>query len=186
MTTEQLIAEATDAFVDSLRKQLPRDARQLECVDPSRIGAQAADWAASAVLRPGGTSLLARRIGPIYTAQDLTGWLVAPGRSPLTGEAVRKRAKQRKLVAFHADDQQWGFPAWQFDRAAGRLIPRAEVIGLWQQLPHESFLTDADLAAWMNTRLRALDGTPAGYAHANGASDPLLLDAVSRLRARAA
>lgn len=186
MTTEQLIAEATDAFVDSLRRQLPRDARQLEGVDPSRIGAQAADWATSAVLRPGGTSLVARRIGPIYTAQDLTQWLVAPGRAPLTGEAVRKRAKQRQLVAFHTDDQQWAFPAWQFDRAAGRLIPRVEVIGLWRRLPHESFLTDADLAAWMNTRLRALDGTPAAYANANGVRDPLLLDAVSRLRARAA
>ncbi|MGI8573957.1 MAG: hypothetical protein ACR2MA_01160 [Egibacteraceae bacterium] len=96
-----------------------------------------------------------------------------------------QRAKQHRLVAFHTDDGQWAFPAWQFTRAAGRLIPRSEVLTLWRRLPHDSFLTGADLAAWMNTAFVALDGTPAARAHAAGADDALLGQALSRLLWRA-
>lgn len=104
----------------------------------------------------------------------------------MSGEAVRKRALKRHLVAFRTDDGHWAFPAWQFSRAAGRLVVRDEVVALWCRLPHDGFLTDADLAAWMHTRLGSLDDTPAVYAHRRGADAPLLQQAVSRLRARAA
>lgn len=185
-TIEQLIADAADAFSDNLRRMLERGDPRLEGIDPSRLGLEAADWAAAAALAEASTSLVARRIGPVYTTHDLARWLVAPGRPPLTEEAVRKRAKQRRLVAFRTDDRQWAFPAWQFDRVAGRLVPRAEVIRLWQRLPHDGFLTGADLAAWMNTPQHALDGVPAEAAHAAGADATSLGQAVSRLRARAA
>lgn len=185
-TIEQLIADAADAFSDNLRRMLDRADPRLQGIDASRLGTEAADWAAAAALAETGTSLVARRIGAVYTTHDLARWLVAPGRSPLTEEAVRKRAKQRRLVAFHTDDLQWAFPAWQFDRAAGRLVPRVEVIRLWQRLPHEGFLTSADLAAWMNTPQHALSGTPAASADAIEADDTILGQAVSRLRARAA
>lgn len=41
-----------------------------------RLGTQAADWAVAALETPG-TSLLARRIGPVYAIADLTRWLAA-------------------------------------------------------------------------------------------------------------
>lgn len=181
---DRVLAEAGDAFVAQLRKRLEHVDRP-EDVDAARLGAQAAGWAAAA-LDTAETSLLARRIGPVYSTEELSRWLTAPDAAPLTGEAVRKRAKLRQLVGFRTDDRQWAFPEWQFDRVAGRLVPRTEIIELWQQLPHAGFLTDADLAAWMHTRLRRLDDTPAGYANRRGASAPLLADAVARLQARAA
>jgi hypothetical protein len=183
-TGEELITRVVGAFAHNLTEQLSHV--ELGDVDASRIGSQAADWAASAALAATGSSLVARRIGPVYTTGDLTRWLTAPGRAPLTGEAVRKRATQRRLVAFRADDRQWAFPAWQFDRVAGRLVPRDEVVALWGAMPHAGFLTAADLAAWMNTRLTGLGGTPAAYAHDHGAGDDLLIAATSRLRTRAA
>ena len=103
---------------------------------------------------------VARRIGPVYGTDDLARWLPAPGPDPLTTEAVRKRAVGRRLAGFRTDDGQWAFPAWQFDRVAGRLVPRAEVTALWRELPHDSFLADVDLAAWMNTRFEDLGATP--------------------------
>ena len=134
-----------------------------------------------------GTSLLARRIGPVYTTQDLACWLVMPGRDQLTSKAVHKGVERRQLVGFLTNDDQWVFPAWQFDRAADRLIPRHEVVTLWQRLPHDGVFSDVDLAAWMNTRLSSLDdGTAAERAAQRGADDKGLAVAVSRLRARAA
>lgn len=183
---EKLITEAAESFSDNLRKMLLQHQEWARDLDASLLGTEAADWAMAAALAAAGTSLVARRIGPVYTTHDLARWLVAPGRSPMTGEAIRKRAKQRQLVAFQTDDGQWAFPAWQFDRAAGRLVPRAEVIALWQKLPDDGFLTNADLAAWMSTAQHALGSTPAAFAHASGADDASLDTAVSRLRARAA
>lgn len=181
-TLEQVIEEAADAFVARLRERLANVERR-EDLDARQVGAQAAGWAAAA-LDTAGTSLLARRIGPVYSTENLSRWLTAPGAASLTGEAVRKRAKLRRLVAFRTDDRQWAFPAWQFERLAGRLVPREEVAALWRRLPHSGFLTDADLAAWMNTRLRSLDDTPATYAHREGAGAPILAAAVARLSAR--
>ncbi|MEX2621275.1 MAG: hypothetical protein WD250_13760 [Egibacteraceae bacterium] len=183
-TLDRKVAEAAEAFVEELRARLVHVAEP-ERLDGARLGTQAADWAASALEAPG-TSLLARRIGPVYTITDLARWLTAPGGDPLTGEAVRKRALKRRLVALRADDGHWAFPSWQFSRAAGRLVPLAEVIALWRRLPHDGFLTDADLAAWMHTRLGSLDDTPAGYANRHGADAPPLGAAVSRLGARVA
>ncbi len=184
-STEQLLNAAGQAFIAGLRDQLPAN-NGLNERNGRELGSQAADWAAHAVLALTGTSVLARRIGPVYGTDDVAKWMVPPGRQALTGEAMRKRAKQHRLVAFHSDDGVWAFPAWQFTRAAGRLQPRAEVIALWQQLPHDSWLTKADLAAWMNTSFHLLDGTPADRAHNQGANDAALLDAVARLQSRAA
>lgn len=138
-------------------------------------------------LQAGGRSALARRIGPVFTVDDLARWLPPPGAGPLTGEAVRKRAKRRQLVAFVTSDRQWAFPAWQFDRVGGRLLPREDVIALWLLLPTDGFLTDADRAAWMATRLIDLDGqTPAMYAFEHGVQATSLQKALGRLRRRAA
>lgn len=132
-------------------------------------------------LRTAGTSGLARRIGPVSTVDDLTRWLTPPGAPDLTGEAIRKRAKQRRLVAFRTDDRHWAFPAWQFDRLGRRLVPRDDVIALWWQLPAGGFLTDVDLAGWMATRFADLDGTPAEHAHRHGVASEPLRAAISRL-----
>ena len=125
----------------------------------------------------GTTSLIAQRIGPVYTIEDLSRWLVMPGSPPLTTQAIRKRAKRRQLVGFLTDDGQWAFPAWQFDRVAGRLIPRHEVVSLWQRLPHDGVLTAADLAAWTNTEFASLGGTPAERADRRGVDDSLRMKA---------
>lgn len=185
MEAHDLVREVSEAVARELRERLP-DGGGPDDVDADRLGAEAADWVVSAMYASVGGSPLARRIGPVYTTEDLARWLVAPGRDPLTTQAVRKRAKQRRLVGFLTDDRQWAFPAWQFDRAAGRLVPRREVVALWGRLPHDSFLSAADLAAWMNTRLEALGATPAERADRYGADDDAVAAAVSRLRARAA
>lgn len=186
MAAEAMVSAAVDAFARELRERLRAFEEPAGGLDASRIGLEAADWAAAAVTAAAGTSLLARRIGPVYVADDLRRWLTAPGRRPLTGEAVRKRAKLRQLVGFRTDDGHWAFPAWQFDRVAGRLVPRAEVTALWQRLPHDGFLTAADLAVWMSTRLADLRSTPADRAHSHGRDDAALVHAVARLRARVA
>ncbi len=133
-----------------------------------------------------GTSALARRIGPIYTIDDLTRWLPGRGAPALSGEAVRKRATKRQLVGFRTDEGHWAFPAWQFDRLAGRLVGRDDVVAVWRALPIDGFLSEVDLAAWMATRLAALEGTPAEHAHRHGASSAPLRAAMARLTARAA
>jgi hypothetical protein len=143
--------------------------------------------AAETQLRAFGTSVLARRIGPVYTVEDLNRWLRGPGAGALSDEAIRKRARARQLVAFLTDDDRWAFPAWQFDRAGGQLVVRDDVTTLWKRLPSDGFLTGVDLAAWMATRLADLDGdTPAEYAHQHGVDSDPLVHAVSRLHARAA
>jgi len=182
---DDLIDEVTAGI---RRRLIDRMARQgvPSGMDPERLASEATDWIMSAITAESGTSLIASRIGPAYTTDDLSRWLVAPGRPPLTTQAIRKRAKRRQLVAFFTDDHQWAFPSWQFDRAGGRLISRHEVVSLWQRLPHDGVLTDADLAAWMNTAFASLDGTPAERADRRGADEAELAAAVSRLRARAA
>lgn len=182
---DNLIEEVTAGIHRRLSDRMGRQEIPSE-INASRLAGEAADWIMSAITTATGTSLLARRIGPVYTTDDLSCWLVTPGRPPLTTQAIRKRAKRRQLVGFSTDDKQWAFPAWQFDRAAGRLIPRQEVVSLWQRLPHGAVLTSADLAAWMNTKFASLDGTPAGRADRRGADDAALAAAVSRLWARAA
>ncbi|HEX9888345.1 MAG TPA: hypothetical protein VGA69_02620 [Nitriliruptorales bacterium] len=188
METEQLVQEVVEVIGCKLRARLPRSGRidDANDVDVEALGSQAVDWLLAALYATSGTSPLARRIGPVYSSEDLARWLVAPGSEPLTTQAVRKRAKGGQLVGFLTDDRQWAFPAWQFDRAAGRLVPRSEVVALWRQLPRDSFLSDVDLAAWMNTELRSLRKTPAAYADRHGADAVELGSAVSRLRRRAA
>lgn len=143
--------------------------------------------AAETQLHAFGTSVLARRIGPVYTVEDVTRWLRGPGAGVLSEEAVRKRARGRQLVAFLTDDDRWAFPAWQFDRVGGQLVVRDDVTALWKRLPVDGFLTGVDLAAWMATRLTDLDGdTLADYAHQHGVDSDPLVHALARLHARAA
>lgn len=179
------VQDVVDVISAKLRERLPEGGR-IDEADVERLGSEAVDWLLSSLHMTSGASPLGRRIGPVYSAEDLARWLVAPGSAPLTTQAVRKRAKSHRLVGFLTDDRQWAFPAWQFDRAAGRLLPRAEVIALWRVLPHNSFLSPADLAAWMNTELASLTTTPAAYADRHGAKSSELDAAVSRLVARAA
>lgn len=134
-----------------------------------------------------GTSSLARRIGPVYTADDVARWLDSFTGEPLPVSEVRKGANERKLVGFLTDDLRWAFPAWQFEQIEGWLVVRPQVVAVWQQLPYDGVFSDVDLVAWMNTRLLSLDGrTPADTAHRQGVDDEMVAAAVSRLRARAA
>lgn len=164
-----LIDQATRAFRIRFAEQVAarKAGRGRGARDPSGIGEEAADFAA-ARLDAGGRSALAERIGPVYRTEDLARWLTSAAAGPMTGEAVRKRGKVRQLVAVRTDDGHWAFPAWQFDAVAGRLVPRQPVIALWRHLPHDGFLTDADLAAWMHTRLTGLNGTPVDHVLAHG------------------
>lgn len=133
-----------------------------------------------------GTSALADRIGPVHAVEDLCTHLTDRNGSPLTSEAVHERARQNTLVAFLTDDGQWAFPAWQFDHLEGRLVPNHNVIELWSRLPHRGFLSDADLAAWMNTRFGTLpEQTPVQTVREHGSRHPALDDAVRRLHQRA-
>ena len=179
------VQEIEDGIGAKLRERLP-EGDHIAMADVERLSSEAVDWLLSALHVPGGTSPLGRRIGPVYSTEDLARWLVAPGSAPLTTQAVRKRAKSHQLVGFLTDDRQWAFPAWQFDRAIGRLRPRSEIITLWRRLPHDSFLSAADLAAWMNTRLASLTATPAAYVDRHGAASSELDAAVSRLVSRSA
>lgn len=185
-TDTVLVDKAAKAFRIRLAKHVA--ARRADKIrrfaDPDGLGEEAADFVA-ARLDAAGRSPLAERIGPVYRTEDLARWLTSAAAGPLTTEAVRKRAKARQLVAFRTDDGQWAFPAWQFDAVAGQLLPRQAVVALWRDLPHDGFLTDADLAAWMRTRQRSLDGTPAGHILAHGHS-PQLGAALARLVARVA
>lgn len=192
VVTEQ-VDRIADQIADRVRRHIIVALSQIddqlvmvgELVD--RIGGRAAEYAVIELLAHRGTSVIGRRIGPVYSVADLARWLVKPGADLLTGEAVRKRAVKRQLVAFRTDDNQWAFPAWQFHAAAGRLVVRAEVIRLWRALPHDGWRTDVDLAAWMNTRLDSMDqAAPSGFAHVHGADHPLVTAAVSRLSAAAA
>lgn len=133
------------------------------------------------VTTPATPSRIAERIGPVYSLDDLTTYLAG---GPWPHEEVAKRAEQRLLVAFRTDDRLWAFPAWGFDIQDGLIEPRPAVIEFWQQLPHGGVLSAADLAAWMTTNFRQLDGSPAGYVAENG-FDTIVAAAVSRLRSRA-
>ncbi|WP_052665119.1 hypothetical protein [Nitriliruptor alkaliphilus] len=189
--SDQVADQVGAAVASALRKKLSAHDDWVKFHDlPSlstKIVAAASDAAVSeaAACLAGGPPI-AQRIGPIYLVADLTRWLPSPGTPPLSDEAVRKRIRQRQLVAFRTDDLMWAFPGWQFDRIGGQLVPRASVIELWKRLPTRGFLTDVDLAVWMATRLRILDGTPADHAHTHGADSPPLQRALSRLNARAA
>lgn len=157
-----------------------------DTTDIDRVAIRAADYAVGDLRRPR-RSAVAERIGPIYTAAEVAAWLVAPGTTPLSTEAIRKRALKQQLVAFQADDRHWAFPAWQFDPIAGRLVVRDDVTALWQTLPHDTWRSAATLAAWMNSPLRSMEGVaPAAFAAAHGADHPTVAAAVSRLRAGAA
>lgn len=177
--------EIADVFASRLRRRFP-DGVPGDVEQAVEVANEAADWMIAHLALATDTTVIGRRIGPIYDTHDLTRWLTAPGSEPLTPQAVRKRAAKGDLVGFRTDDRQWAFPAWQFDRVVGMLRPRAEVLALWRDLPHDSWMSDADLAAWMNTELRELRATPAAHAHVHGAASRSLQQAVSRLRARAA
>lgn len=161
---------------------------ELDDADLDRVARRAADVLASELTHAvTGMSELARRIGPVYAVEELCEHLTASGAPALTAEAVRKRVRQRTLVAFLTDDRQWAFPAWQFDPVAGQLVPNRDVIGVWQQLPHDGFLTAVDLAAWMKTKFERLpEGTPAETARRHGADHPALAQAIARVGQRAA
>lgn len=134
------------------------------------FGQAAANWVSRAVAEAT-PSPVAQRIGPVYSIGDLTKWLPGP---PVTHEAIRQRAERGTLVAFRTSDRQWAIPAWQFRAANGQLVLVNAVVALWQALPHEGWLTDADLAAWMATGMSLLEGqTPAHWAAVQGLDDHL-------------
>lgn len=154
--------------------------------DLDRIGARAAEYAVMELRAPRRRSVVADRIGPVYTTLEVAEWLVGPGDRPLTTEAVRKRGLRRQLVGIQTDDRRWAYPGFQFEAIGGRLLVRDDVIRVWQMLPHDSWRSDATLAAWMNTRLRSMGGlTPSDYGAINGAEDPIVIAAIGRLRAGA-
>lgn len=188
---EQAGREVTDALRPALEQLFSQRQQDAESAWDAGQVAELVTLARGAVLleariRLRGTTAVGERIGPVYAVADLQRWLTPPGAPELSQEAVRKRVKQRQLVAFLTDDRHWAFPAWQFDRVAGQLLVRRDVVELWRRLPHEGFLTDADLAVWMATRLRSLGGTPAEHAASAGPDSEPLQAAVSRLTARAA
>lgn len=123
----------------------------------------------------------AARVGPVFSVADLARWL-DPERSP---SEIRSLVQRRELVAFGTDDGELAFPAWQFDIHDQRLRSHGSVVGLWQQLPHDGFLTAADLAVWMTGKLLSLGASPVGFVLYNGGTATELDDAVSRLRRRA-
>ncbi len=128
----------------------------------------------------------AERIGPTYRAEQLARYLPGLDAARWTTEAIRKRAKQHRLVAFQSDDRAWLFPQWQFTLGVGRLVPVEAVIAAWADLPHDGVLADVDLVAWMASRRRDLESrTPAGWAAARGYDDRLRR-AVRNVRRRAA
>jgi len=153
-------------------------------IDPDECEELAVDYLVG-IIRQRTTSVITRRIGPVFSVEDLTRWMVGPGADRLTAEAIKERARNGQMVAFHSSDRQWAFPEWQFDRIDGRLEPRAEVIALWRRLPTDGLLTAVDVAAWMNTKFSQLDGlAPAEYAHRHSVDAEPLVRAVARLRAR--
>jgi len=155
-------------------------------VDGAAVGSRAGVRASAETHGASDTTLLASRIGPVYTVNQVARWLTTPGNSRLSQATVRKRIHAHKLVALRTDDRRWALPAWQFTRTAGQLQPRREVLGLWSMLPHDSWMDAATLAGWMATRLTNLDRlTPADYANRHGANHPEIQAALSRLRDRA-
>lgn len=178
-TADQLAALG-QTFVSELGRGLV-DRRLTSETDPARVGVEAARWV---LARYSSGHPMTERVGAVYSTGDLARWLTSDDRRHLTREAVRKRTKQRQLVAFRTDDRQWAYPAWQFDVLSGRLQPHSHVVALWQQLPHE-MMDGADLVVWMATRLRDLDATPYERARTHGMDDEALTGAVARLRARA-
>jgi len=117
---------------------------------------------------------IAERIGPAYRVKQLARYLPGGDTRALTDQAVYKRAKQHQLVAYRSREGVWLFPAWQFKRTAGRLVPIGPVIKAWVDLPHEGVLADVDLVLWMATRRQDLDSlTPAQWAASHGYDDSL-------------
>lgn len=172
-----------DEAVAAFRRRLTEHGGLAGADDPARAGNEAADFT---VARHTPRGSVAERVRPVHGTEDLAAYLAAAGRA-LTTEAVRKRAKQRRLVAFLSDDRQWLFPAWQFLAAGGRLVPHDEVVALWRRLPHGRWAGPAYLAMWMATPLRTLNGhSPADRARWAGADDPDLAGVVARLEARVA
>ncbi len=171
-----------DHAVARFRRRLEEyaETHQLSHDRAVQIARQAVDFAAARELYRGE---IAGRVGPVYNVEALAEYLTV---KTMTSEAVRKRAKELRLVAFQTDDRHWLFPAWQFDSAGGQLVPNARVIALWQQLPHGGWMDAANLTVWMNTTMRGLGVTPVERARERGADDRALGEAVSRLRARSA
>jgi len=131
---------------------------------------------------PASPSPIALRIGSVYTVDDLVSWLRHSGLGDAA--SVLHAAAERQLVGFLTTDGQWAFPEWSFERADSHLTVREEVAELWRELPHDGFLTDSDLCAWMNTRLVGLDNmAPATYMSLHGIQSQVR-SAVRRLNAR--
>lgn len=178
----ELVGTSVRDVLLKLTRQGVLSVGELEELAEGQVGARAVAYAVASLR----STPVADRIGAVYTLAQVRGWLTPPGAASLTGEAVRKRALKRQLVAFRTDDNQWAFPAWQFTPAAGQLIPNQHVIDLWQSLPHDAWRSAATLAGWMNTRLASMDGDPpAQHVRVHGV-DEVARAAVARLRLGAA
>lgn len=179
------VAEEAGALQKPSEAELTGEAAST--VDGATIEAGSAVQAPRTLHDASRASPLARRIGPAYTVRQVADWLTPLDGKRLSQAAIRKRIHAHTLAAVRTDDRRWALPTWQFTRTAGQLHPRREVLTLWRQLPHDSWMDAATLAAWMATRLAHLDGlTPVEYADRHGTDHPDLLAALSRLRHRAA
>lgn len=127
----------------------------------------------------------ADRIGPVYTTGQLQRLLAGPDE--ITDEAVRARRTQGRLVGVKTADGRWAWPAFQFRVAPGRLVPRDDVLALWNVLPwRDGHLDDVTLVAWLRGPRRDLDGaTPLEWLERHGL-DEALRRAAGRVRRRSA
>jgi nucleoid DNA-binding protein len=184
---EDMRARLADEFTEAVLRVLERDDLPLRDLDEDEIAEMAKHSAG--LLLPSLTHArnpVAERIGPTYRVEHLSRYLPGVGADPLTGEAVRKRAKQYQLVGFQSSDRVWLFPEWQFSKAVGRLVPIQAIIDAWKDLPHGGLLADVDLVLWMATRRRDLrNNTPAAWAATQG-YDARLRRAVQSVSRRAA
>ncbi|MGI8793350.1 MAG: hypothetical protein ACR2H3_09265 [Acidimicrobiales bacterium] len=86
------------------------------------------------------------------------------------------------LVAFTSAEGVLLLPAWAFPLSESRLVPITAVTNVWSALPHDGLLGDVDLAAWMATRRRDLDGQTLAAWAADRGDDELLRATVRELR----
>ena len=166
-------AEAVEELSTRVLRRLPERIRlRLHEVDLEATAAEMAGLL-TAKLTPEGNAL-AERIGPTYRTEQLARYLPGTDAKALSEEAVRKRVKHRRLVAFRSSDRVWLYPQWQFQAAIGRLVPIEPVLEAWADLPHDGVLAPVDLVAWMATRRRDLDRrTPAQWAAEHGYDERL-------------
>lgn len=127
------------------------------------------------------------RLGPVYATGQLQRLLPGTSAKPVTDEAVRDRRQHGRLIGIKTRDGRWAYPTFQFRVAPGKLVPRDDVLALWNLLPHEDPDVDAlTLAAWLTGSRADLEGgTPLEWLDTRGL-DERLRRAAGRVRRRLA